>query len=63
MSLLRTLFIIWFFWWIIKKFLTYFGNNTDQPITHRKKNDRKDEFKQRTMDVQDAEFEEIDESR
>ena len=63
MALLKTLFIIWLFWWIIKKFLTYFGNNTDQPKTHRKKNDRKDEFKQRTMDVQEAEFEEIDESR
>ena len=63
MALLRTLFIIWLFRWIIKKFLTYFGNNTDQPITHRKKNDRKDEFKHRTIDIQDAEFEEIDESR
>ena len=63
MALLKTLFIIWLFWWIIKKFLTYFGNNTDQLITNRKKNDRKDEFKQRNMDVQDAEFEEIDESR
>ena len=63
MALLKTLFIIWLFWWIIKKFLNYFGNNADQPINHINKNDRKDEFKQRNMDVQDAEFEEIDESR
>ena len=61
MALLKTLFIIWFFWWIIKKFLNYFGNNADQPINHRKKNDSNDEFKQQNMDVQDAEFEEIDE--
>ena len=62
MALLRTLFIIWVFWWIIKKFINYFWNNADQSINPRNKNDRKDEFKQRNMDVQDAEFEEIDES-
>ncbi|MBC8196979.1 MAG: hypothetical protein H8E60_03735 [Candidatus Marinimicrobia bacterium] len=62
MALFKTIFIIWIFWWIIKKVLTYLGNQANPNRQPNFDNHRKEEFKQRNMDVQDAEFEEIDES-
>ena len=62
MTLLKTLFIFWVFWWMIKKLLSYFENNSDQHLNFRKSNDRNVKFKERNLDVQDGEFEEIDES-
>lgn len=63
MTIIRTLLLIWVFWWLAKKILNYFGNNMSNKTTNYDDNDRAEEFKRRNMDVQDAEYEEIDESR
>jgi hypothetical protein len=63
MALLKTLFIIWSFWWVIKKVLNYLGNHANTNNKTNFSNHRKEEFNNPNMDVQDAEFEEIDESR
>ena len=63
MTIIRTLLLIWVFWWLAKKILNYFGNSMSNKTTNYDNNDRSEEFKRRNMDVQDAEYEEIDESR
>ena len=63
MTIFRTLLLIWVFWWLAKKILNYFGNSMSNKTTNYDNNDRSEEFKRRNMDVQDAEYEEIDESR
>ena len=63
MTIFRTLLLIWVFWWLAKKILNYFGNSMSNKTTNYDDNDRSEEFKRRNMDVQDAEYEEIDESR
>ena len=63
MTIIRTLLLIWVFWWLAKKILNYFGNSMSNKTTNYDDNDRSEEFKRRNMDVQDAEYEEIDESR
>ena len=63
MGVLRALLIIWLFWWAVKKLLNFFGNQAQDLENSNKTSDRSEEFKRRNMDVQDAEYEEIDESR
>ena len=63
MGVLRALLIIWLFWWAVKKLLNFFGNQAQDLENTNKTSDRSEEFKRRNMDVQDAEYEEIDESR
>ena len=63
MTIIRTLLLIWVFWWLAKKILNYFGNSMSNKTSNYDDNDRSEEFKRRNMDVQDAEYEEIDESR
>ena len=54
--------MVWLFWWFLKKVLLFFNNNTDNKKKYRQNINRSEEFKRKNMDVQDAEFEEIDES-
>ena len=61
MAILRTLFIIWLFWWLAQKLLNFFGKKVEKTNSEYNPSDRTQEFKQRNMDVQDAEFEELDE--
>ena len=63
MGVLRALLIIWLFWWAVKKLLNFFGNQAQDSENTNNNSDRSEEFKRRNMDVQDAEYEEIDESR
>ena len=63
MGVLRALLIIWLFWWAVKKLLNFFGNQAQDLENINKTFYRSEEFKRRNMDVQDAEYEEIDESR
>lgn len=62
MAILRILFFIWVFWWIIKKLLNYLSKKVVDSHLNSDDNSRSKEFKARNMDVQDAEFEELDES-
>ena len=62
MSIFKTILIIWFFWWLAKTLLNFFGKKIDNTNSGSSRSDRAHEFKQRNMDVQDAEFEELDES-
>ena len=62
MAILRILLFIWFFWWIIKKLLNYLSKKVDDSHLNSNDDNRSKEFKARNMDVQDAEFEELDES-
>ena len=62
MTILRILLFIWFFWWIIKKLLNYLSEKVDDSHLNSNDDNRSKEFKARNMDVQDAEFEELDES-
>ena len=60
MTILRILLFIWFFWWIIKKLLNYLSKKVDDSHLNSNDDNRSKEFKARNMDVQDAEFEELD---
>ena len=60
MSFLRTLLLIALGWWFINKALNYYFGVGKKETKSTKKT--KPPFSKRRMDVQDAEFEEVDES-
>ena len=60
MGFLRTLFLIALGWWIINKALNYYFGVGKTESSSKEKS--KPPFPKNKMDVQDAEFEEMDES-
>ena len=60
MGFLRTLIFIIFCWWIINKALNYYFGVEKK--TNLSQKGSSPPFKKSKMDVQDAEFEEVDES-
>ena len=61
MIIIRNLLFLWLFWWIFKKILTFLSPKKNNDNGSSINNEREGIFKLDDKDIQDAEFEEINE--
>ena len=61
MIIIRNLLFIWLFWWIFKKILNFLSPKNNNDNSSSINNEREGIFKLDDKDIQDAEFEEINE--
>ena len=61
MIIIRNLLFLWLFWWIFKKILNFLSPKNNNDNSSSINNEREGIFKLDDKDIQDAEFEEINE--
>ena len=61
MIIIRNLLFLWLFWWIFKKILNFLSPTKNNDNGSSINNEREGIFKLDDKDIQDAEFEEINE--